>query len=190
MHDWIDASWAQAEEGGEGDAYVDFLVRTLKPEIDRRYRTLPDREHTGIGGSSMGGLIALHAALTHPDVFSKVMAMSTAVWFAEGGGPWLSDNRLISGLRTRALPRDVRFYLDVGTNERSRSTDPDVVDAKGERVSWARAYVEGSEAVADALVEGGVSAWNVKHVIEKRAEHDERAWARRFEEAVTWLYHR
>ena len=190
MHAWVDSSWAKASEGGDGDAYVRFLANTLKPEIDRRYRTERAREHTGIGGSSMGGVLALWAGLTKPEVFSKVMAMSTAVWFAEGGGTWLSDNRLLAALRTRKLPADVRFYLDVGSAERSRDTDPDVVDAQGARVSYSRAYVEGSEAVATALVEGGVSAWNVKHVVARGALHNEDAWSRRFEDAVTWLYQR
>lgn len=188
MHDWIDTSWARAAEGGEGDAYVDFLVRTLKPEIDRRYRTLPDREHTGIGGSSMGGLIALHAALTHPEVFSKVMAMSTAVWFAEGGGPWLSDNRLLRAIEEGAPPLNVRFWLGVGTAERSREADPDVRDASGAAVTYARAYVEGSRAVARALAARGVPPSQLRHVEEEGAPHHESAWARWFPEAVQWLY--
>ena len=188
MHDWIAPSWTRPSQGGEGSAYVRFVVHTLKPEIDRRYRTMPGREHTGIGGSSMGGLIALYAGLTRPDVFSKVMAMSTAVWFAEQGGPWLSANRLLAELRGRALPRNVRFYLDVGTNERSRDRDPDVLDARGEPVAYPRAYLEGSRAVAGALAAGGVPVSNLKHVIDHGAPHHESAWARRFAGAVLWLY--
>jgi metallo-beta-lactamase class B len=188
MHDWVDASWAQATEGGDGAAYVRFLTGTLKPAIDRRYRTRPEREHTGIGGSSMGALIALYAGLTRPDVFSKVMAMSPAVWFAEGGGAWLSDNRLLTFMRDRPLPRDVRFYLDVGTAERSREADPDVVDARGRPVSYPRAYVEGCAAAAAALRAGGVPEANVRHIVDEGAVHHEGAWSRRFGAAVGWLY--
>jgi predicted alpha/beta superfamily hydrolase len=188
MRAWVDSSWGRPTEGGEGDAYVRFLANTLKPRIDRRYRTLADRAHTAIGGSSMGGLIALYAGLTRPDVFSKVLAMSTAVWFAEDGGPWLSNNRLLAMLRDRPVPRSVRFYLDVGTSERSRAAEPDVVDARGTPVSYARAYREGTERVVEALRDGGVAESNLRLVVEQDAIHHESAWARRFGAAVTWLF--
>lgn len=188
MHDWISPSWARPAEGGGGESYLRFVVNTLKPEIDRRYRTRPGREHTGIGGSSMGGVIALHAGLTRPHVFSKVMAMSTAVWFAEAGGVWLSENRLVAAASGARVPRDVRFYLDVGTNERSREGDPAVVDGEGRPVTYPRAYVEGSRAVADALLASGVPGSNVRHVVDADAVHHEGAWARRFADAVMWLY--
>lgn len=188
MHSWIDTSWAGAEEGGDGAAYVEFLVATLKPMVDRRYRTLADREHTGIGGSSMGGVISLYAGLVRPDVFSRVMSMSTATWFAEGAGPWLSDNRLLQLIASRPVPRDVRFFLQVGTEERSREQDPDVTDGEGRRVSYPRAYLEGSRAVARALEARGVPASNLRHVEDEGAPHNESAWARRFGDAVRWLY--
>lgn len=188
MFDWVDSTWSRAVEGGEGDAYLDFLTAQLKPEIDGRYRTLADREHTAIGGSSMGGLISLWAGLTRPRVFSKVMAMSTAVWFAEDGGPFLSANRLLGWMRMHPLPRDVRFYLDVGTEERSRGTDPSMSDSSGRPVSYPRAYVQGSRAAADALKAGGVPAGNVRYVEDAGAVHNEAAWARRFDGAVTWLF--
>ena len=188
MHAWIDPSWSRPAQGGEGDAYVRFLVETLKPMIDQRYRTLPDREHTGVGGSSMGGLIALWAGLTRPETFSRVMAMSTAVWFAEEGGPWLSSNRLVRYAREHALPRNVRFYLDVGTNERSRDAEPGVVDSAGHALEYARAYVEGTDALARALRDGGVPASNLKVVVDPGAMHHETAWSRRFEDALLWLF--
>ena len=188
MHRWVDSSWARATEGGRASAYLGFVVNTLKPEIDRRYRTLPHREHTGVGGSSMGGLFALYATLERPDVFSKAMAMSTAVWFAEEGDRWLSENRLLRQIRAGIAPRNVRFYLDVGTRERSRGNDPDVRDASGEPVTYARAYVEGSQAVAEALRAGGVAESNLRFVVDTGAPHHESAWERRLGPAITWLY--
>ena len=65
---------------GEGTLYVDFLIDTLKPYVDRKFRTLPGRLHTGIGGSSMGGLISGYAGLIHNDVFSKMMIFSPSLW--------------------------------------------------------------------------------------------------------------
>jgi predicted alpha/beta superfamily hydrolase len=188
MFEWVDSTWSRATEGGEGVAYVAFITNTLKPEIDRRYRTLRGRAHTGIGGSSMGGIISLHAGLTRSDVFSKVMAMSPAVWFGEDGGPWLSRNQLLGSLHDRKLPRDVRFYVDIGTEERSRATDPNVLDARGRAVTYPRAYVEGSAALVTALSAGGVPPSNVRFVVDSGAVHNEGAWARRFEGALLWLY--
>ena len=188
MHRWVDSSWARAAEGGQASAYVGFLVNTVKPEIDRRYRTRPGREHTGIGGSSMGGLVALYAALERPDVFSKVMAMSTAVWFAEDGGPWLADNRLLRQIGAGIAPRNVRFYLDVGTEERSRATDPDVRDGAGGPVAYPRAYLEGSRAVVEALRAGGVADSSLRFVVDSGAPHHERAWAARLAPALIWLF--
>jgi pullulanase len=188
MREWVMPSWSQPVQGGEGDAYIRFLTGTLKPMIDARFRTLRDREHTGIGGSSMGGLIALHAGLTRPEVFSRVMAMSTATWFGEDGGPWLSSNRLLRDVRERPVPANVRFYLDVGTNERSRDSDPDVRDALGRPVSYPRAYVEGSEAVAEALSARGVPPERLRHLVDHGGIHNESAWSARFEAAIEWLY--
>ena len=54
---------------GEGDKYVDFLATTLKPYIDKNFRTLPGKKNAFTAGSSMGGLISLYAVLKYPDVF-------------------------------------------------------------------------------------------------------------------------
>lgn len=188
MHAWVDPSWAEAAHGGEGDAYVQFLAETLKPRIDATYRTLPGREHTAVGGASMGGLIALWAGLTRPDVFARVMAMSSAIWFAESGGPWLSNNRFLQHAGAHRLPRDVRIYLDVGTAERSREAEPDVVDVDGRPLSYARAYVEGTEAAARALVGGGLPAERVRLVVDSGGVHHEAAWSRRLVPALSWLF--
>lgn len=67
---------------GLGMDYARFLAETLKPYIDSHFRTLPDREHTGIGGSSMGGLISIYAGLLFPQVYSKFMIFSPSLWAA------------------------------------------------------------------------------------------------------------
>ncbi len=66
----------------EGKKYVDFVAQTLKPHIDKQYRTLPDRLHTGMGGSSMGGLITIFAGLRYPSVFGRLMVFSPSLWVA------------------------------------------------------------------------------------------------------------
>jgi len=67
---------------GEGKPYLDFLVETLKPYIDARYRTLADRKHTSIAGSSMGGLISMYALVRYPQVFGNAGVFSPSFWIA------------------------------------------------------------------------------------------------------------
>lgn len=67
---------------GEGGLYVDFLVQTLKPFIDKRFRTQKDAAHTAIAGSSMGGLISLYAVMKYPDVFGNAGIFSPSFWIA------------------------------------------------------------------------------------------------------------
>ena len=64
----------------EGRSYVDFLVKTLKPFIDKKFRTLPGHDHTFIAGSSLGGLISLYAVLRYPAVFGGAGLFSTSLW--------------------------------------------------------------------------------------------------------------
>lgn len=67
--------------GGKGDQYLEFLVNTLKPHIDKKYRTKTSARNTGIMGSSLGGLISFYAATKYPKVFGKVGVYSPAFWF-------------------------------------------------------------------------------------------------------------
>ena len=67
---------------GEGDAYIDFLVNSLKPYIDSVYKTKPSKENTMIAGSSMGGLISMYAAIKHPDKFGAAGIFSPVFWIA------------------------------------------------------------------------------------------------------------
>lgn len=66
----------------KGKLTMNWFVHTFKPEIDRRYRTIPDREHTFIAGSSMGGLMTLYAILGYPQYFSRGAALSPSLWVA------------------------------------------------------------------------------------------------------------
>lgn len=65
---------------GDGKKYARFLAETLKPYIDTHFRTRPEREFTGIGGSSMGGLISIYAAKQHPEVYSRLLLFSPSFW--------------------------------------------------------------------------------------------------------------
>lgn len=74
--------WDSRFGKGEGEAYVNFLVYSLKPHIDSAFRTKPGRKYTSVAGSSMGGLISYYAAVKHPDVFGSAGVFSPAFWIA------------------------------------------------------------------------------------------------------------
>jgi predicted alpha/beta superfamily hydrolase len=92
--------------GGRLDAYARFVTDTVKPFVDRNYRTLTGKEHTAIMGSSLGGIASVVIAERYPHLFSKAGGMSSSFWWNKGA--------LISGL-PQGVP--VRFYLDAGTED-------------------------------------------------------------------------
>lgn len=94
---------------GEGKAYMDWLVGTLKPRIDADYRTLPDRENTLIAGSSMGGLMSLYAAGCYNEVFQRAACLSPSLWIAPEKTEVL--------LRSARMAPDTCIYMDYGTDE-------------------------------------------------------------------------
>ena len=154
--------WANAQYGGgQGDGYLDFITQTLKPYIDANYRTQPGREFTGIGGSSMGGLISTYAALRHPTVFGKVLSFSPAYWFAYP--------QLLQYARQHPANPNTRFYFMSGTTE-SLSLVPQM------------------RAVLDSLQRGGVPAANLRLLTWPDGQHSEWFWRREFPAAYQWLF--
>jgi len=147
--------------GGGGDRYLAFLVETVKPLVDGSLRTLPERPHTVIAGSSLGGSISLYGLYRYPDVFGAAGVQSPALWFAD---------RAILGFveEMRALPVG-RVHLDTGLEEGAGT----VADVR---------------ALRDLLVTAGkVPGRDLSYVEEAGAGHDERAWGRRFREALPFL---
>ena len=187
MHDWLEKKNSAAVEGGEGFAFTDFIVQTLKPEIDARYRTLTDKENTAIGGFCRMGLLPVVAAIKYPDTFGHVMAMSPAVWMAEGGGRWLSNNNFINYVYGNPIPENVNFYVDIGTEESSGSR-PSVRDHEGKRITYPRAYVEGAEALANGLRNNGVPESNLRFRIIEGGLGKREEWGQRFDEVVLWFF--
>jgi len=165
MYLWMDPYDANRIQGGEGDVYLEFLIQTLKPIIDKNYRTNTDRENTAIGGHDMGGLISLYAALTMPEIYSKVFALSPAVWFAEEGGVWLSRNRLLNLIETTVVPQEVSFIIDVAEEERTTENEvrPAVNDSLSKKISFPQAYLEGTRAVTETLLNEGLPKVNINH---------------------------
>lgn len=146
--------------GGRGDLYLDFLINTVKPLIDDRFLTIPDREHTGIVGSSMGGLISLYAFFRHPEVFGFAGVLSPSLWLTEAATFSYVEN---------APFNPGKLYLDVGDREGVRHV------AKALQLRYileSKGY-----ALGDDLM------W----VEEEIGRHHEAAWARRFRDALPFL---
>ena len=100
---------------GRGQKYMDWLTGTLKPLIDQRYPTLPDRKHTFIAGSSMGGLMSIYALTKYNAVFSRAAALSPSLWVADG--------KMAELIRNTKLQKDTEAYLDYGTVEMKNHAD-------------------------------------------------------------------
>lgn len=147
--------------GGGGDRYVAFVTETLKPTIDRDFRTRPGTASTAIAGSSMGGLISLYAGLQRADVFGAVGALSPSVWFGNRG--------LLRYLAERpsTLPR--RIHLDIGLDEPPHAVN-DVRSLRDElqRVTY-------------------LSRLTLQYQEDEGGSHDEETWGRRFERALPFL---
>lgn len=149
--------------GGKGDAYLDFIVDTVKPLIDQRYRTLGDRDHTGIAGSSLGGLITQYAFFRRPDIFGFAAVLSPAFWFGEGA---------ILEFVKSAPNTQGRLYLDVGHHEGEGT------------LALARQ-------MRDLLVEKGYRlSDNLRFVEDRHGRHMEADWGRRFRKALPFLLRR
>ena len=95
-------------------------VQTCALPIYREYRTLPDRANTGIGGSSMGGIMSLYAGVHYNQWFSKAACVSSAIGFCMGS--------VLRDIRSSAISPDTKFYLSWGTKEAHGIKNPDMDD--------------------------------------------------------------
>lgn len=94
---------------GRGDITMDWFIDEFKPAVDENFRTLPDREHTFIGGSSMGGLMSLYAVLRHNSVFSRAAALSPSLCF--------NFPEITQLIENTAIASDTVIYMDCGSTE-------------------------------------------------------------------------
>lgn len=94
---------------GQGKIYMDWMVNELKPAIDRRLRTRPDREHTILCGSSMGGLMALYGATAYNHIFQRAACLSPSLWVAPG--------KLVELFSKTIVRNDTCIYMDYGSLE-------------------------------------------------------------------------
>jgi len=162
--------------GGEGDAYLSYLVDLKTSYIDTKYRTKPERQHTAIGGHSMGGFFAIYAGIKRNDVFSKVIAFSPAVWFGSRDiNNWLANNHLIDYVSSNN-PGNVNFFTYVGGKESHQHEAPGY-PLVGE---FPTIYVEGAKAVNNLV--GG------EFIYDPDGTHSTTDFISWFDAVVDWLY--
>jgi len=148
--------------GGSADQYGRMLVEEIKPLIDRKYRTLPSAASTGLGGSSLGGLVTLYLGLKYPNVFNRLAVLSPSVWW---------DERVIlQEVQALQAKPPLRIWLDAGTGEGAGV----ITDAR---------------ALRDALLaKGWVTDHDFRYHEAIGAEHNEQSWGARVGEVLKFLF--
>ena len=155
-------TWVPKLGGGRADRYAKFLIEEVKPFVEHEYRTLPGPHHTGIGGSSLGGLVSLYLGLKHFAIFGRIAALSPSVW-------WNQRIMLRFAAGANAEPRP-RIWLDIGTCE-------------GPRIAQDVAQFR------DVLLQKGWQPERDLHYeLIEGAGHNEAAWALRVEPFLRFLF--
>jgi len=160
---WVNTQYG----GGQGDEYMDFIIKTLKPHIDSTYRTLPGRLTTGIMGSSLGGLLSFYGSVEFQEVFSKGGLLSPSFWFARQG-----EKDLIAANGHQA---PMRLYFLAGTDEEGDGNASNYV-------------VEDMQTMYNTLKNNGFSTTEMNFQTRSDGEHAEWFWAREFPDAYKWLF--
>lgn len=150
--------------GGHADDYGRMVVDELKTFIDRTYRTLGDANNTGLGGSSLGGLVTMYLGLRYPRVFSKLSVMSPSVW-------WHS-RAILKMVADLPYKPDQKIWLDIGTSESKRA----LPDARALKMALVRKGWHIGRDLAYVEVQGG--------------QHTESAWAERVGPMLKFLFPR
>jgi predicted alpha/beta superfamily hydrolase len=149
----------------QGKRYPAFLVREVMPFVSERYRVAPGAENMGLGGSSLGALISLYTAITRPGIFSRLLLESPSLF--------ISKSRILRRSRvSRHWP--ARVFLAIGTREDGREDKNRQVV---EDVRTLEGIIRRARSEACLLVK-----------IDEGATHNENAWAKRFPEALAFLF--
>lgn len=147
---------------GQGKQYIRFITDTLKPFVDRTFRTKTEREFTGIGGSSMGGLVSIFSGLMYPEVFGKLMIFSPSLWVIP---------KIKLGFLDIFEPMDTRIYLYAGGDESETMV---------EHVTKFRKRLLKRESLQGKM--------NVRLSINELGKHNESYWSDEFPKAIEWLF--
>ena len=148
--------------GGNADNYLEFIVKTLKPEIDTKYRTKPNARNTAIMGSSLGGLVSYYATLKYPEIFGKTGVFSPSFWF---------NRKEIIELTEKTPKLTTKIYFLCGDNE----GDADVI--------------ADLDKIDDLVSEKRCDCLHLsRKTIIKGGQHNEKLWRDSFVKAYLWLF--
>lgn len=162
-------AWPRSSEGSahiqnpSGEKYAQFVVQTVKPYIDANFNTNPDKEATGIGGSSMGGVISFYMALTYPEVFGYALLFSTAMWVYQSE----VTTTFLDGASIANFESYPRLYLYAG------GLEPDVTP-----------FVA---SISKALIDRGYPETKIASYVDQNRGHNEAAWSHYFPIGYRWL---
>jgi predicted alpha/beta superfamily hydrolase len=150
----------------QGKNYPDFLIHEVMAFVHARYRLASGPENTGLGGSSLGGLISLYTAMERPGIFGRLLIESPSLF--------ISGRKILKEIRhVRHWPE--RVYLGIGTRESGRE-DKD------------RQFVQDLQALERVMRHTGLDDAHLKVWLEEGANHSESSWGNRFPEALTFLF--
>lgn len=152
---WTNSRFGEAS----GETYLRFITDTVKPYIDSHYRTRPSAAHTGIMGSSMGGLMSHYAIVARPDIFSRAAVFSPSFWYSQSSFQFAEQH---------PLPDSHRVYMNVGEKEGSQ-----MVDGMQAMASLHRAQQHPDEALSTTVVAD--------------AQHNETFWREQVTPALAFL---
>ncbi len=147
---------------GQGKKYIRFITDTLKPFVDKSFRTKPEREHTGIGGSSMGGLVSIFSGLMYPEVYGKLMVFSPSLWVV----PKMNFSQI-----DFSEPGETKIYLYAGGDESATMID---------HVKRFKKNIMKNELAAQKM--------KIQLSINMLGKHNETYWSDEFPKAIEWLF--
>jgi enterochelin esterase-like enzyme len=151
---------------GQGSRYPDFLIKEVMPFVARNYRVASGPENTGLGGSSLGALIALYTAIARPGLIGKLLLESPSLW---------ASNRQIIRASRDVKQWPERIDLGIGTAETGREDRN-------------RSVVDDVRELGAILRRAGLDDRRLRLVVEDGAAHNESSWARRFPDALRFLF--
>ena len=151
--------------GGKAETYMQSLISIVKPFVDATYPTDPSAKQTAIMGSSMGGVISLYAVVAHSDMFTRAASLS--------GSFFVSMEPFTDLLKHADLSHVKKVYVDTGDREEAGGTPSD--------------YLASNHGI-HALLEDRLDHHKLKWRIVQGGRHHERDWARRFPDALRFLF--
>jgi predicted alpha/beta superfamily hydrolase len=149
--------------GGNGDAYLSFIINELMPEVKKALRIKEGPEFTGMMGSSLGGLISAYTGVHHADVFGRIGAMSPSTW-------WNNDF-IIGDVAKTGATRPLKVYVDSG--DAGPSNDDVTLTATLAQTYAALGYKEGD---------------TMHYVVGHNGQHNEYYWSLRLPGALQFLF--